>query len=192
MASEKMPFVHALWVNSFFSYPEDEGCCAAADSTVTAKAAPTRIEIDLCMGSLLRAGTRGSWFLEDDWRSKCRAAEQRDERAPLHSIISSARARSPARRIPSAFAVLKVKSSLPQAVHPLGKHSHSVKAFPCRDVKRLLIRACKCGVGRLTSGLDGPEILTLGVKHLHACERGDVDTVIAVDRYAICAAFRAR
>src|SRR4030081_2072742 len=35
-ASEKMPFVQALWGNSFFSYPEGDGCCAAA---VTASAA---------------------------------------------------------------------------------------------------------------------------------------------------------
>src|SRR5262245_7291929 len=46
-----------------------------------------------------------------DWPS-CRAAEQRDELAPLHSITSSARAsRLSGTLRPSAFAVLRLSTS---------------------------------------------------------------------------------
>src|SRR5262249_32338889 len=70
--------------------------------------------------------------------------------------------------------------------------AHLINALARRDIKRLLARPSESGVGGLARYLDGPEILTLGVEHLNACDRGDVHPVIAIDRYAVCAAFGAR
>jgi hypothetical protein len=49
-ASEKMPLVQALWVNSFFSYPEAAGCCAAAGTASAATIAAAMSERGFRMG----------------------------------------------------------------------------------------------------------------------------------------------
>src|SRR5262249_20047009 len=82
-------------------------------------------------------------------------------------------------------------NSLAQAVRALGERAHAVKAFARRNIKRLLVGAGECGVGGLARHLDGPEILALGVEHLNAGNRGDVDAAFAIDRDAVRAAFRA-
>src|SRR5262249_1316545 len=91
---------------------------------------------------------------------------------------------------PSCFAVSR--DSLAQTVSPFGERAHSVKALTCRNIKCLLVGAGECGVGGLARDLDGPKILTLGIKHLDARDRGDVGAIIAVDRYPVCATLRAR
>src|SRR5262249_38348824 len=76
-------------------------------------------------GKPLAEGRARAWYEHADERlfrgllgarrerpRRCRAAEQRDELAPLHSITSSARASSEAGTVsPSAFAVLRLMSS---------------------------------------------------------------------------------
>src|SRR5262249_6506537 len=112
------------------------------------------------------------------------------EKAP-HSIALSTGCRNESGMVrPSCFAVSR--DSLAQTVSPFGERAHSVKALTCRNIKCLLVGAGECGVGGLARDLDGPKILTLGIKHLDACDRGDVDAIIAVDRYPVCATLRAR
>src|SRR5215203_5919080 len=55
-ASEKMPLVQALWVNSFFSNAGGDGCCAMAGTASAATIAAAINEVCFGMKGLPRAG----------------------------------------------------------------------------------------------------------------------------------------
>src|SRR5215467_10178819 len=121
-------------------------------------------------------------------------ADQRRRRSPTeHRDGKSCASRLPPWNAVRTFSdPPDLPSSLAQTVRTLGQRAHSVKALTCGNIKRLLVGAGECGVGGLARDLDGPEILTLGIEHLNACDRGDKDAVVTIDRDAVCATFRAR
>src|SRR5215831_8870769 len=96
---------------------------------------------------------------------------RRCSRACVQAALADRQSR-PSRAIVSFTLVrscLSVRpTSLAKALRALDEHSHSVKALAGRDIKRLLVGAGECGVGRLARDLDCPEIRALGIEHLNA------------------------
>src|SRR5262245_4361473 len=90
----------------------------------------------------------------------------------------------------SSFMLVGILQSLSQSGRASRQQADAVEAFARRDVERLLAGSGKSHVGALSRRLDHAKIGALGVEHLNAGHRGDVDAVLGVDREAIGAAFR--
>src|SRR5262249_30918269 len=65
-ASEKIPRVQALWVNSFFSYLDGAGCCAAAGKPMAMAAAAVTMVAQAYVFIPASLGSIGSVSLADD------------------------------------------------------------------------------------------------------------------------------
>src|SRR5262249_44204809 len=104
-----------------------------------------------------------------------------------------ARLRGPLRRGPLCqLPSVSCPVSLAQPIWSLCQRLDAIEALARRDVKSALVRSRKCDVGALASRLDRAEVAARGVEHLHTGYRRDVETVVAIDRHAVGAAFGAR
>src|SRR2546427_13267531 len=80
-------------------------------------------------------------------------------------------------------------SSLADAVGALRQGVQAIKTFARGDVEHALVRSGKACIGRLPRHFDRAEILARGVEHLNAGEGRDVDSILAIERHAVGAAF---
>src|SRR5262249_3260976 len=96
------------------------------------------------------------------------ASGEREQQRRAGCVALSPKPSSP---IPSRNAC----SSLAQAIRPLGERLHAIESLARREVERLLVSAAERRVGGLAAGFDGAEIFALGVEHLNARDRRDIE-----------------
>src|SRR5436190_4703866 len=80
---------------------------------------------------------------------------------------------------------------LAQPVGTFRERAHAIQPFAGGDVERLLAGPGESDIGALPRRLDGAEVLALGIEHLHAGDRRDVDPILIVERKPIGAALHA-